>query len=85
MDTAVNMQIVGSEMQHIEDLRALLEPLVGAMPAISTRLEITVNGQTTVITLNDAMISVQDEGKMFQGDWELAQAALAGFEPPPTG
>ena len=79
MDTAVNMQVVGSQMDNVKALRTLLEPLVGAMPALNLRLEITVNGDVTVISINDSQITVQDEGRVFQGDWELAEAALAGF------
>lgn len=82
MDTAVNMQVVGAEMDHIEALRALLEPILGGVPAITARLEITHADQTTVISVTDDTITVQDEGKLFQGDWELAQAALAGFPTP---
>lgn len=84
MDTAVNMQIVGSQIQNIEALRELLEPLVGQVPALNLRLEVTVDSQTTVITLSDSQITVQDGGDLFQGDWMLARAALLGFDELPT-
>lgn len=82
------MQIVGAEIQHIEELRALLEPLLGVVPALNSRLEIVVDNQRVVITVNDDEITVRDSGRTFQGDWDLAKAALAGYAPPepePTG
>jgi hypothetical protein len=85
METAVNMQVVGASMDHIQALRDLLEPLVGQVPAMSSRLELTLGGDRTVITVSDDTITVMSEGKLFQGDWELAQAALAGFPQTPEG
>jgi hypothetical protein len=80
MDTAVNMQIVGSQIQNIEALRELLEPLLGSVPALNLRLEVQTADGTTVITLSDSQITVQDGTDLFQGDWMLARAALLGFD-----
>lgn len=85
MDTAVNMRIVGSEMEHFQELQALLEPILGVKPAISSRLEIVVGGARTIVTLTEDEITVRDEpeGRVTQGDWDLARAALAGMPPLP--
>jgi hypothetical protein len=82
MDTPTNMQVVGSELDHIEALRALLTPKLGSQPEITARLEISLGNERTIITVNEDQIVVRDEATnrvVAQGDWNLARAALAGI------
>jgi hypothetical protein len=82
MDTPTNMQVVGSALDHIESLRAMLTPKLAGEPSITSRLEISLGNDRTTITINDDQIVVREEATgrvVAQGDWNLARAALAGM------
>jgi len=82
MDTATNMKVVGSEMEHIEALKGMLEGLIGHEPSIESTVTV-VDGETrTTITVTDTELVIREDpgGRIVaQGDWALARAALAGM------